>query len=102
MRGEAEVKAVGERRGPSDVTVCVFVPDIPEFEPLIAGARKLGNCRVSPPLEGYWRLEADGELLFRRKALGLGPALWNSALMGGFCGRIVEYTRDVLHLQAGD
>jgi len=30
-------------------------------------------------------------LRFSRKALSVGPAIWNSALSGGFIGRIVEY-----------
>jgi hypothetical protein len=81
--------------------VTIFVPDIPEFEPLIAGARKTGGCTVVKPLKGYWQLEAEQELCFHRKDLGLGPALWNSALMGGFRGEIVEYDRNVLRIAEG-
>jgi hypothetical protein len=78
--------------------VTIFVPDIPEFAPLIKGARNITTCTVREPLKGYWRIEADGEICFDRKALGLGPALWNSALTGGFRGRIVEYGRTVLRI----
>lgn len=80
----------------------IFVPDIPEFTPLIDGARNAGNCTVLEPTRGYWRIEADNELTFSRKALGLGPALWNSALTGGFRGRIVEYGRDVMRIESED
>jgi len=80
--------------------VRIFVPDIPEFAPLLEGARKAGNCRVLKPEHGYWRIEADHEIRFERKALGLGPALWNSALTGGFRGRIVEYGRDVMRIES--
>ncbi|CAN5390757.1 hypothetical protein BH10PSE12_BH10PSE12_13090 [soil metagenome] len=82
--------------------VRIFVPDIPEFVPLIDGARTAGNCRVIEPARGYWRIEADKEIMFGRKALGLGPALWNSALTGGFRGKIVEYGRDVLRIESED
>lgn len=82
--------------------VRIFVPDIPEFVPLLDAARNVDNCRVIEPSLGYWRIEADREITFTRKALGLGPALWNSALTGGFRGRIVEYGRDVMHIESED
>ena len=46
--------------------------------------------------------EGQKELRFNRKALGLGPAIWNSALSGGFIGRIVEYGRDEMILASED
>lgn len=82
--------------------VRIFVPDIPEFAPLLDGARKVETCRVIEPSHGYWRIEADKQITFGRKALGLGPALWNSALTGGFRGRIVEYGRDVMRIESED
>ncbi len=75
----------------------VFVPDIPEFSPLIEGARRVG-CTIRAPQSGYWRIEASSRLTLNRKELGLGPALWNSALNGGFQGKILEYGRDQLVL----
>lgn len=81
--------------------VTIFVPDLPEFAPLLDGARAVGS-RIEPPARGYWRIVSDGELSFRRKELGLGPALWNSALTGGFIGRIAEYDRDVLRIESRD
>lgn len=80
--------------------VKIFVPDIPEFTPLLDGARSAAGCRVLSPRNGYWCIEGDDELRFERRTLGLGPALWNSALTGGFCGRIEEYGRDVMWLLA--
>lgn len=82
--------------------VTVFVPDIPEFMPLVRAAEKAPSCSVLPPARGYWRLEAEQELRFVRKQLGLGPALWNSALSGGFRGRIVEYGRDEMRIVSED
>jgi hypothetical protein len=81
--------------------VTIFVPDLPEFVPLIEGARAVGS-RIEAPTAGYWRIVADEEIRVRRKELGLGPALWNSALTGGFIGRIVEYDRDTLCIKNKD
>jgi len=80
--------------------VVIFVPDIPEFKGVIDAVRKAGSCDVIAPERGYWRITAQHELQFERKALGLGPALWNSMLSGGFRGRITEYGRDLLRIEA--
>jgi hypothetical protein len=84
------------------VTVTLFIPDIPEFAPLVRAAEKVAACDVRPPRGGYWRIEATEEICFSRKELGLTPAIWNSALSGGFCGRIVEYGRDVMRIVRED
>lgn len=81
------------------MTVRIFVPDIPEFMPLITAARAVGDCAVREPAKGYWRIESADEIRLERKAMGLGPALWNSALTGGFRGRILEYGRDVMRIE---
>lgn len=82
--------------------VRIYVPDLPELMPVIDGARKSGNCQIHAPQNGYWRIEADKEISFNRKTLGLGPALWNSALTGGFRGNITEYSRDTLTIVSED
>jgi hypothetical protein len=82
------------------VTIKIFVPDIPEFLPLVKAATNLSECRVVGPTDGYWTVEAEGVLRFSRKALNLGPAIWNSALSGGFLGRIVEYGRDEMVIES--
>ncbi len=84
------------------MTVTLFVPDIPEFSPLLQGVAKLTTCRVLPARGGYWRIEADAEIRFSRKELGLTPAMWHSALSGGFRGRIVEYGHDVMRIVSED
>lgn len=80
----------------------IYVPDIPEFEPLLEAGRKAQGCTVRAPVAGYWTIAGEREILFHRKELGLGPALWNSALTGGFRGRIEEYGRDVMRIVAED
>ena len=82
--------------------VTLFVPDLPEFSPLLKAAREASGCRVLEPQSGYCRIEAERELHFNRKSLGLKPALWNSALSGGFVGRITEYGRDDLRIRSVD
>jgi hypothetical protein len=82
--------------------VTIFVPDIPELSRLVEAARRGAECQVEPPTRGYWRIRAPRELRFRRDELGLTHALWNSALSGGFRGRIVEYTGDALFIASED
>jgi len=84
------------------MTVRIFVPDIPACTPFIEAARQSGDYRILQPDHGYWCIEADQEIRFERKPMGIGPALWNSALTGGFCGRITEYGRDVMRIENED
>lgn len=80
------------------MTITVFVPELPEFQPLVRSARVIPTCVVCSTKRGYWKIEAPHELRFARKDLGLGPALWNSALSGGYVGRVVSFDRNELHL----
>ena len=80
--------------------VTIFIPDIPEFQPLLRAARSNVACQVRDPVLGYWSIEAEQVIEFSRKELGLGPALWNSALSGGFLGKIVEYGRDIMRIES--
>jgi hypothetical protein len=82
------------------VTILIFIPDIPEFVPLVAAARAARDSRVRAPQSGYWIVEADRVLRFSRKTMKLGPAIWNSALSGGFVGRIVDYGRDEIVIES--
>jgi hypothetical protein len=78
------------------MTVRIFLPDIPEFGVLVKAAEELENCLVEASRHGYWQITAQHELRLERKAMKLGPALWNSLLSGGFEGEIQEYGRDHL------
>ncbi len=82
--------------------VSIFVPNIPEFSRLLHAAQHAEGCEVNGPTEGYWTIVASDQLRFVRKELGLGPALWNSALSGGFVGRISEYSADVMCVVSED
>jgi hypothetical protein len=80
----------------------IFVLDVPEFLPLVEHARATGDIRVAGPVNGYFKLEADGALRLSRKALGFKPAVWHGALTGGLVGRIERFDNDVLVLADGE
>lgn len=80
------------------MSVKIFVINLPEFKSLINGAKAETGCNISLLENGYWLIQAESEITFKRKELGLGPALWNSALSGGYCGLIQEFSRDVMTL----
>ena len=82
------------------MTILIFIPDIPEFVPLVAAVRAARGSTVRAPEKGYWIVEADQVLRFSRKTMKLGPAIWNSALSGGFVGRIVDYGRDEIVIES--
>jgi hypothetical protein len=82
------------------VTILIFIPDIREFVPLVSAARDVQGSTVRAPENGYWIIEADGVLRFSRRTMKLGPAIWNSALSGGFIGRIVNYGPDELVIES--
>ena len=96
-KGEILAQGLAQDQGHG---VMIFVPDIPEFSAVIKAARQVADCVISVPVNGYWRVEAAHEMQFQRKALGLGPALWNSMLSGGYRGRITEYSRDILRIES--
>lgn len=80
------------------MSVTLFVVDLPEFSALVKSVRDAGCCAVSRMECGYWKIESPNELHFSRKELGLGPALWNCALSGGFCGRIAAFDHNEIRL----
>ena len=73
--------------------VRIYVPQVDEFAALVKDAAARGDCRVVPA-GGYHRIEADGPIEFRRKALGLKPAIWYGLFTGGVHGRIEVLDRD--------
>mgnify|MGYP001427423026 CR=1 FL=1 len=79
--------------------IVVFVPDIPEFKIIVDGARNIKGCKIIDPISSYWRIESNDPMVFNRRKMNLGPALWNCLLSGGFIGEISEFSRDTLVLQ---
>lgn len=78
--------------------ITLYVLDVPEFAPLVSAALAMPACRVSPVRKGYWTIEADRELAFNRKELGLKPAIWYGAFTGGIDGDIVEFGQTVVRV----
>ena len=82
------------------MTVTIFVPDLPDFGPVVEAVRKQSDVELLPPKAGYWQIQAPERLSFSRKGLGLRVALWYSMLAGGYCGRMVEYSRDTMTIES--
>lgn len=80
------------------MTVRVYVLDVPEFQPIVEFASRQDGCCLSRAHDDYWLIEADRDLRFDRRGIGLKPALWYAMFTGGFEGVITEFGRDVVHL----
>ncbi len=79
--------------------IVVFVPDIPEFKIVMDGVRHMNGAINIDHVGGYWRIASSEPIVFKRREMGLGPALWNCLLSGGFVGKLTEFSRDTLILQ---
>jgi len=82
------------------MSVILFVPDLAEFGPLVKAVTGVQGVVLREPKKGYWRIESQDRMTFSRKELKLRHALWNSALTGGYCGRLGEYTNDVITIES--
>lgn len=78
--------------------VRIFVPAVPEFSSLVRAAKEMPACNVTAPLPEYQMIESRGPIEFRRKELGLKPAVWYGIFTGGFEGRIEVFDRDRVRL----
>ena len=76
---EARLDAQDEAAGSG---VRIFVPRVEEFSALIEDASRRSDCAVLPADE-FDCIVADGPLEFRRKTLGLKPAVWYGLFTGG-------------------
>ena len=78
----------------------IYVLDVPEFRALVPGSKEPCRHRVTNLGNGYYRVEADDELVFNRKELGFKPAVWYGAFTGGLDGKIVQFDRDTVRIVA--
>jgi hypothetical protein len=74
--------------------VVVYVLDVPEFIEIVESARRRPGCRVKRYSKGYWRIEADSEIVFNRKEMKMKPAVWYGLFTGGLNGEIAEFGRE--------
>jgi hypothetical protein len=71
----------------------LFVLDVPEFAPLIAGAAGTHKVRRR---NGYAAIESADQVVVERAKSGLPDAVWFGALTGGYEGRVVEFSAERL------
>ena len=69
----------------------LFVPDVPEYAPLVDYAAGQAGLSVST-LGAYREIRGDREISIPRAATGLGQAVWFGALVGGLQGEILEFS----------
>ena len=74
--------------------VVIYVLDVAEFHPIVQAARAKPDCRITHSDKGYWRIEADAEIVLNRREMQLKPALWYGMFTGGLAGEIAEFGRD--------
>ncbi|CAN5385224.1 hypothetical protein BH09PSE5_BH09PSE5_27770 [soil metagenome] len=87
LGGDADA-ADGRARG-----VRIYVPRLTEFASIVADASGRSDCTVRS--EGdYDLIEAEEPIEFRRKVLGLKPAVWYGLFTGGVRGQIEVFDRD--------
>lgn len=79
-------------------TVRIFVPNVPEFSALLKAANGKASCRITAPLPEYQLIESSEPVEFRRKELGLKPAVWYGLFTGGLKGRIEVFDRDLVRI----
>jgi hypothetical protein len=79
-------------------SIRVFVPNVPEFAALVEAAAGKPSCRISAPLPEYRLIESHEPIEFRRKELGLKPAVWYGLFTGGLKGRIEVFDRDLVRI----
>ena len=85
--------AINARDAHAAPGVGIYVPAVGEFSALVKDASGRAECRVMR-LGDHDLIECDGPIEFRRKALGLKPAVWYGLFTGGVRGRIEVFDRD--------
>jgi hypothetical protein len=74
--------------------VVVYVLDVPEFHEIVQTARRKPGCRITRSDKGYFRIEADSEIVFNRREMKMKPAVWYGLFTGGLNGEIAEFGRE--------
>ena len=85
--------AMNGRGGRTGAPVGIYVPAVGEFSAMVKDASGRPGCRVAR-LGDHDLIESGAPIEFRRKALGLKPAVWYGLFTGGVRGRIEVFDRD--------
>ncbi|RKE36363.1 catechol 2,3-dioxygenase-like lactoylglutathione lyase family enzyme [Paraburkholderia sp. BL23I1N1] len=78
----------------------IFIPALDEFASVVEAAQQSAEYKVSQPSPGYFLIEGKTALEFRRKELGLKPAVWYGLFTGGLRGRIDAFDKDRVRVVA--
>jgi hypothetical protein len=81
------------RAGRSGAGVRIYVPKVDEFGSIVEDAASRSDCRLVSQ-DGYDCIEADSPIEFKRKTLGLKPAVWYGLFTGGVHGHVEVLDRD--------
>jgi hypothetical protein len=75
----------------------LYILDVGEFSALVKCAAADASLTIRKS-GSYHRIETDGEIVIRRGDTNMGEAVWFGALVGGFEGRLVEFTDAILRI----
>jgi hypothetical protein len=78
----------------------LFVLDVPEFQPVLAAARRRPDLTVEGPKAGYFCIAAAREIALTREETALPEALWFGAVTGGYDGGALELDAAQLRIVA--
>ncbi|MCW5772010.1 MAG: hypothetical protein KIT16_10275 [Rhodospirillaceae bacterium] len=78
----------------------IYVPKLPEFEPVARFAKTLPGVTVTETASGYFVVESGHDIVLRRRDMGFKPAVWYTCLSGGIDGRIADFGRDEVRITA--
>jgi hypothetical protein len=75
----------------------LYVLDVPEFSPLVDFANGAVDLTVTDH-GAYKKIKAVDTLTIPREDTGMDPAIWFGALVGGFEGRVEEFSESFLKI----
>ncbi|WP_144630562.1 VOC family protein [Bordetella genomosp. 13] len=78
--------------------VRIFVPRVDEFASFVRDAASRDDCAVVSR-DHFDCIQSEGPIEFRRKALGLKPAVWYGLFTGGVTGTITVMDRDHVRIE---
>ncbi|MCA1457068.1 hypothetical protein I6F35_28275 [Bradyrhizobium sp. BRP22] len=70
-----------------------YVLDVDEFRPIVESARRIPECTISDPVNGYHKIVSPREIILRRRDMKMKPAVWYGLFTGGLNGEIAEFNR---------
>ena len=79
----------------------LYVLDVSEFASLVSYAEADKSLSVSRS-GVYYRIESDNDIVIQRADTDMGEAVWFGALVGGFEGRLIEFTEHILRIGKED